>query len=368
MTALRIGVDGHILTGKRQGTRTWLHELLLRTPQLLPDAEFVVYSHDPRALAGAYPAPNVRVVPMPHWAAPLRLLAFWPWAVRRDRLDALLTQYFCPPTTPSRQVVVVHDVLFEDHPEFFPLLTRLRNRALVRLSARRAGRVLTVSEYSRDRLVHAYGLRPDEVGVVRNGASAPAPVPGPGTAGIAPATARPLPYVLFVGRLEPRKNLGLALDAFARRQDRASELVVVGTPDGESPAVLERLRTQEGVVHLEGVGSEDLAGLYRQAAALLFPSLGEGWGIPVLEALSHDCPVVASSLTAVPECGGDVCTYVDPTATDAAAVLAARVDDALAGRLHHDSAAVREHVAANSWDAAARSLAAELSALGRGEG
>jgi len=349
----RIGVDGHILTGKRQGTRTWLHELLLRVPSLRPDVRFVVYTDDAEALRGVYPAPNVELRPLPHVPAVVRLLVFWPWAVRRDRLDALLTQYFCPPVPARRQVVVVHDVLFEDFPEFFPPRTRWRNRLLVRLSARRAAQVLTVSEYSRAAIASAYRLPVDDVGVVHNGAAPPA-------GGAEHQRDTTAPFVLAVGRLEPRKNTALLLRAFAARRSRGGRLVVVGSPDGESPEVLRALAEQEGVEHLGSVSPEELDELYRTASALVFPSAGEGWGIPVLEALAHGCPVVASDRTAIPEAGGPACTYFDPGAPDAEALLASLVDDALAGTLPHDPGAALAQVRARTWDGSAQELAAAL--------
>ncbi|WP_187279667.1 glycosyltransferase family 4 protein [Quadrisphaera setariae] len=349
----RIGVDGHILTGKRQGTRTWLHELLLRVPHLRPDVDFVVYTSDVEELRGTYPAPNVELRALPHVPAVVRLLAFWPWAVRRDRLDALLTQYFCPPVPARRQVVVVHDVLFEDFPEFFPPRTRWRNRLLVRLSARRAAQVLTVSEYSRRAIASAYGIPAEEVCVVHNGASLPPDE-------VTRARDEQTPFVLSVGRLEPRKNTALLLRAFAARGSSGGRLLVVGSPDGESPEVLRALEETEGVEHLGSVSPEHLEELYRTASALVFPSLGEGWGIPVLEALAHGCPVLASDRTAIPEAGGPACTYFDPGVPGAEQVLAGLLDSALEGTLPHDPELALAQVRAHTWDASAQELAAAL--------
>lgn len=348
---MRVGVDAHVLDGKYQGSRTWLLELLRRAPALDPDVTFVVYTTDPAAAAALLPDVEHRRLPA---AGPVRRnLVDLPLAMRRDRLDLLLTQYFTALTHPSRQVVVVHDVLFETHPQFFPPRTRWRNRLLVRWSARRAGRVLTVSRYSRDQITAAYGVPPDRVAVVHNGV---APADGTAEAELPTAVPRGTRYVLSVGRLEPRKNVRLLLDALDRVRDPAARLVVVGRDDFERPEVLDRLAADPRVVHLVDVPDAQLAALYRYAAALVFPSLGEGWGIPVLEALAAGTPVIASDRTAVPEAGGDVCTYFSPVAPDAAEHLARLVEQAIAGELPFDAEAAAAHVARLGWDAAAVEL------------
>lgn len=351
---MRVGVEAHVLEGKYQGSRTWLLELLRRAPALAPDITFVVYTAEPAATRTLLPdAEHRRLAP----SGPLRRnLVDLPLAVRRDELDLLVTQYFTPLGRPSRHVVVVHDILFETHPQFFPPRTRWRNKLLVRWSARRARLVLTVSEYSRGEITRAYELPPNRVAVVHNGVAAP----GEGAAR-PPAVVPPgAPYALAVGRLEPRKNMRLLLDALDLVPDPAARLVIVGRDDFESAAVLDRIATDPRVLHLVDVTDDELSSLYRHAAALVFPSLGEGWGIPVLEALASGTPVIASDRTAVPEAGGDVCTYFDPDAADAPARLARLVEEALAGALPFDAAAAAAHVGRFSWEAAARELVAAL--------
>ncbi|NKY41745.1 glycosyltransferase, partial [Cellulomonas septica] len=320
----RVGVDAHVLDGKFQGTRTWVLETLRRAPALAPDLTFVVYSGDPARTAAMLGDVVVEHRVLPPGGPVGRNLRFWPRAVREDRLDVLVTQYFSPPRYPGRQLVVVHDVLFETHPEFFGRGTRWRNKVLVGWSARRAGTVATVSEYSRSQIARVYGRREQDVLLVHNGVEPPPPTSAALPAQV-PAGTR---YALMVGRLEPRKNLALALDAFARVADPDVRLVVVGRDDFEDPATLARLAAEPRAVHLSDVPQDELWELYRRATVFLFPSRGEGWGIPVLEALAVGTPVVASDATAIPEAGGAACTYVDLAAPDAAAAFAAHLTDA----------------------------------------
>lgn len=351
---MRVGVDAHVLDGKYQGSRTWLLELLRRAPALAPDMTFVVYTADPAAAARMLP--DVEHRHLPSGGAVRRNVVDLPRAVRRDRLDLLLTQYFSPLARPARNVVVVHDVLFETHPRLFPPGTRWRNRILVRWSARRAGLVVTVSEYSRAQITRVYGLAPARVAVVHNGVAAPADGPPLMPTEVPPGTR----FLLSVGRLEPRKNVRLLLDAFDLVEDPAARLVVVGRDDFEAPATLDRIARDPRVIHLVDVPDAELATLYRSAAALVFPSLGEGWGIPVLEALAAGTPVIASDRTAVPEAGGPACTYFDPAARDAVPRLAVLLGDALTGVLPFDRRAAAEHVARFGWQAGAEELVRAL--------
>ncbi|QHT54774.1 glycosyltransferase family 4 protein [Cellulomonas sp. H30R-01] len=352
----RVGVDAHVLDGKFQGTRTWVLETLRRAPALAPDLTFVVYSGDPARTASLLGDVEVEHRVLPPGGPVGRNLRFWPRAVREDRLDVLVTQYFSPPRYPDRQLVVVHDVLFETHPEFFGRGTRWRNKVLVGWSARRAGTVATVSEYSRSQIARVYRRRAEDVLLVHNGVEPPPPT----SAALPEQVPAGTRYALMVGRLEPRKNLALALDAFARVADPDVRLVVVGRDDFEDPTTLARLAAEPRAVHLSDVPQDELWELYRRATVFLFPSRGEGWGIPVLEALAVGTPVVASDATAVPEAGGAACTYVDLAAPDAAGAFAAHLTDAFAGRLVLDADAARRHVEAFGWDRSAAELVAAL--------
>lgn len=355
----RVGIDAHVLDGKYQGTRTWILEILRRAPLLAPDITFVVYSADADHVAGLLGAS----VPFEHRVLPAggplgRNLRLWPAAIRRDRLDLLVTQYFSPPRDARRQLVVVHDVLFETHPRFFGWKTRWRNRLLVGWSVRRAGAVATVSEYSRREISRAYGRPADRISVIRNGVDAAAALePGPLPQRV-PAGTR---YALMVGRLEPRKNLRTALAAFPHVTDPDARLVVVGADDHEDPDVLAALAAEPRAIHLTGVPQDELWALYRGATVFVFPSLGEGWGIPVLEALAAGTAVVASSATAIPEAGGDACTYFDPTGADPVGDLGRLLAQAFSGELAPTGSAHLQ-VSRNNWDDSAVSFVTSIRA------
>jgi glycosyltransferase involved in cell wall biosynthesis len=361
MGLLRVGVDAHVLDGRYQGSRTWLLEILRRAPSLAPEISFVIYSADPEntaSLLGSAPVEHRVLQP----GGPVkRNLLTWPRLIRNDDLALLVTQYFCSPRVAQRQVPVIHDVLFETHPEFFPFRYRWRNRLLVSWSARHARLVMTVSAYSRDQIARVYGRDPATIAIVNNGVDAASFASGEATAATRSVTGGP-GYGLFVGRLEPRKNLRLALAALRLLPDPAARLVVVGRNDFEDPVVLAELADEPRAIHLVDVSDEMLRALYRDASALVYPSLGEGWGIPVLESLAAGTPVIASDVTAIPEAGGDTCHYFSPTSPDAAERLADLFGAALAGRLEFDAQSAAAHVRSFSWDHSAEQFVAGIRA------
>ena len=282
------------------------------------------------------------------------MLLFWPWAERAHRLDALLTQYVAPPFGRAAQHVVIHDLLFESDPAFFPRAMRWRLRALCRLSARRAARVLTVSAHAADEIARRYGVPAARIAIARNAVS-----PHPVLDAEAEREARALrPFLLCVGRLEPRKNVALALEASAGVRDEGARLVVVGREDFGSADLASALRRAPGVIWLQDLPPARLAALYRHAAALVFPSLGEGFGLPVLEALSYGAAVIASGRGAIQETGGALPAYFDPEAPDATAALAGLMAQALSGGLRPDPAGLAAHLSRFDWRESARVVAA----------
>jgi glycosyltransferase involved in cell wall biosynthesis len=166
--------------------------------------------------------------------------------------------------------------------------------------------VLTVSEFTRTEIVERYGVDADRVVVTHNGVDARFTPDGP--------TPDRGPYLLFVGALQPRKDLPTALEALALLPD-APPLVVVGpTRRGaaELSATIDRLGLGARVELLGHVGDDELVTLYRGAEALVFPSRFEGFGLPVVEAMASGTPVVTTTATALPEIAGDAAVLVPP--------------------------------------------------------
>jgi glycosyltransferase involved in cell wall biosynthesis len=340
---MRIGIDAHHINGKPQGSRTYLLELIKALSRLSPllDDELVVYSFRPEETSACLKAKHLehrRVFPD---SARIRLPFVLPALALRDRLSVLHSQYVAPPFSFVPDVVTIHDILFETHPDLFEGAFSERSVALIRRTARRAAIVLTVSEFSRRALIARYELPPEKVIVTPNGVDREAFRPvGVEPPGIRERYRLDGPYVLAVGRIEPRKNLLRLIRAFSRTRKRLSggiRLVIVGQEDFRSGEVFQEAERQaEGsVTFLGAVPDADLPALYNLAEALTYPSLVEGFGIPVLEAMACGTPVLASPRGALPEVGGDAVLWVEPEDEEALASGIERIltDSELRGRL-----------------------------------
>jgi glycosyltransferase involved in cell wall biosynthesis len=346
-----VAIDAHILTGKYQGSRTWLEGVLRELPYVAPHNHYIIYSNNSSLTRKLCDAPNVTHREMRKWNPVWRLLFFWPFVHTRDKFDVLLTQYVAPPFLAGSQIVVIHDILFETHPHFFRFIDRFRNKLLVRWSARRASRLVTVSSYTKRSIVRQYKIQPKRIFLAPNAVSLTSP------AGLRSISK---PYVLFVGRIEPRKNLGLLISAMDRVGRPELRLVVVGKLDFKAANELDELNKRPYAIHFEDVEADELAALYCNASVFVFPSRGEGFGIPVLEALSHGIQVVCSSETALPEVAGQFASYFDPGSARAVEDLATAINFALDKPLAFDKMALAAHLAQFSWRRSAEAVASAI--------
>ncbi len=358
----RIGFDGTPLLGPKTGVGWYTHELIDAVARRSPDDDILVFPISwctARRLHLDPPhRPNVRVA---RRLAPARpLWAMWDrvpfppveWLVECDVFHA--TNFISPPSLKVPTVVTVHDIGFVRHPESVSDAVRRMARLLPTV-LRRASVVVTVSNFTRDELVWWLPDIADRVCVIHNGSH------GRGVAPSDPRLPPGAPYAVMVGTLEPRKNLPLALDALRilKRQDRRLRLVLAGSPSPllDVPAELRKrgLGPPE-VVRTGYIDDARLAGLMGGARLLVFPSLYEGFGMPVVEAMESGVPVVAARAGATPEIAGDAAELVDPDDPEAFADAMWRVatDDALRARM---VAAGHERAAEFSWD---KSAAASL--------
>lgn len=365
--ALRIGLDLHAFDGPHQGIRSHVLGVFPEVVARCPEFEFKAFVGDREGLLRTHPAwalPNVELVRLPSHSSSRRLLVDLPRLARRHALDLLHVQYVAPPRCPVPFVVTLHDVLFETHPELFPLGFRLRSRLLMRRTARAARHVVTVSRYSREEIARAYAVDPARLSVVPNAVDGERFAQGAaGSAGDARVLAgRGLDsdgYLLSVGRLDRRKNVALLAEAHARLSGEAPPLVLVGKPGLGAESVLRALaphREAGRVLLFDDVDDAELPALYRGARVFCYPSAAEGFGMPPLEAMAAGTPVVVSDATALPEVVGDAGVLVPPGDERAlTAALDALLQDP--GRLQSLAAAGRERAGRSSWGAGARELA-----------
>jgi glycosyltransferase involved in cell wall biosynthesis len=321
---------------------------------------FVTGRHAPERLAEVGLDPAVTTT----MGLPGRVLNQTWVRARRPRLPAAVlagaevihaTSAAVPPAGGLPLVVTVHDLAFHQHPEAYPRAGRDWHERSTRIAVAEAALLVTPSSATARDLSDLYGVEPARIAVVPLGVG-----PSPSDQAAARRLLDELdvkgPFLLAVGTLEPRKNLRRLLNAFATLADELPDhhLVVVG-PAGWGPRLPQPAEYPGQAVRIRLAGKVRdpvLHGLYELADALAYPSLYEGFGLPVLEAMAHGTPVLTSDRSSLPEVAGDAAVLVDPISTESIATgLRSLVgDEALRARLR---AAGPERAARFTWEATA---------------
>ena len=243
-----------------------------------------------------------------------------PRAASRGKVDVIhAPAYTAPLWSRAPVVLTVHDVSYALHPEWYPYRRDWMRRAFYRSSARAASQIVTVSSFSAGEIAAAYDIPLDRItiaplGVDRGFSPAHRDTPCELPAGVA------TPYLLHVGDLHERRNLGIVVEAMieARRRFGALSglsLVLAGVDRGVSEglcAIASQAGVPDAVVRLGAVSEERLRSLYQCAAALVYPSLYEGFGLPLIEAMASGTPVIASHAASLPEVVGNGGILLDP--------------------------------------------------------
>ena len=212
----------------------------------------------------------------------------------------------------SRQVVTVHDTAVLDHPEWFERKFAFWYSALLPRLIRKVRAVITVSQFSKDRILRFSGVHPERVHVIHNGVDRRfRPVDGKTVKEVTTGLGLTQPYVLSVGSLEPRKNLKILLEAWQRDNFDGTTLAVVGAT-GHLFQQFQLDSIPRGVRFLGRVEDDLLPSLYSGAAAFVYGSIYEGFGLPLLEALACGCPVAVSDIPPHREVCGPDAVYFDP--------------------------------------------------------
>ncbi len=294
------------------------------------------------------------VLPLPRLWSQVRL----PLALVRDRPDLLFVPaHALPFAWPGKVLTVVHDLAFERHPSAYSSGERAYLRLSTRWAAARCPLLIAVSESTKTDLVKLYGVHPERIRVVPLGVSAPKAEPAP-LARLAELGLHGN-FVLQVGRVEARKNQVAALAAVERLD--GVTLVVAG-PERD-PTIAARLRASRRCRVLGRVDEPTLELLYKRAGAVIVPSLYEGFGLPVLEAMVRGKVVVALKASSLPEVGGEAALYFHDAADPeqvAKVIETALGDKALRARLVR---AARDRAAKFTWDGTAAGVAAVIREL-----
>jgi glycosyltransferase involved in cell wall biosynthesis len=268
--------------------------------------------------------------------------------------------YFLPrlhAAVARRRVVTVHDLTYKRFPELLQNETLHNLERHMQRELALSDAVICVSESTRRDLLHYYQADPRRIVTVLSGVG---PLAEGSSATEAPANLPPR-YLLFVSTVEPRKNLGVLLDAFEALKARGAydgALVVVGKIGWKAETIVPRLR-RPGIHHLDYLEPGQLAAVYARAELFVFPSIYEGFGFPLLEAMAHGVPTLAARSSSLPEVGADATLYFEPRDAKTLATLIERVTSDVPLRTEL-IARGRKRVAELRWDDAATQTLAVL--------
>ena len=371
-----VALNAQLLFGpasyRSAGIHHYIDCLLRALPQAGPDLRYTVFVG-----AGQPDMPGATIrrtaLPTPRpWARILWEQCVQPIELLRLRPDLLHSLAFVSPwRPPCPAVVTVYDLSFKLTPDRFPPAQRLYLSAFTARSCHRARRVLAISESTRGDLVRLFGVPRSKVDVAYPGVSAAfRPLPADEAARFRAERKLPDRFILYLGTLEPRKNVDTLVKAFVevRRAEPGLHLVLAGARGWWYEDLFRLVQTLDlaGSVHFPGyVPEAELPLWYNAAAAFAYPSSYEGFGLPVAEALACGRPVVTTTVSSLPEAGGDAALLVPPGEVEA---LAAGILRAL--RLSPEALARGpQHAGLFTWDeTAAKTVATYRLALKRAAG
>ncbi len=339
---LHLGIDARLIHYRRgMGTviysliNEWVRFMTTLTGDALAPFRLTLYVDSARAVTAAATFANDYVTARQLGPAFYPLWEQWllPRQALRDGVDVL----YCPANTAPiflpasiKLALTIHDVMYllpqgqlPTSPSLYQRLGRHYRRWVVPKAARRADLIVTDSQFSRRDILQYLGsslsTSAAAIQVVTLAAAAEygPQLPENITLGLAQLKVRP-PYILGLGAIDPRKNTARLIEAFAQLKNRTQKLVVTGL-DPAAQAHFGKLAQQYGlnlgndVILLGFVSERELAALYAGATLLLYPSLYEGFGLPVLEAMACGTPVIASNTSSIPEIAGEAALFIDPT-------------------------------------------------------
>jgi glycosyltransferase involved in cell wall biosynthesis len=332
------------------GTEVYTQEVCARLPSTAPEFRWRFFASRPRAGVGV----DVMVIPFPRLWSQVRL----PIALAGEHPNLLFVPaHAIPFAWPGKVLTVVHDLAFERHPHAYSFAERLYLQLTTRWAVSRCRLLIAVSESTKADLVKLYRVEPERIRVIPLGVSKPKTTAAPATR----LTELGLDgnFVLQVGRIEERKNQAAALAAVEQLD---GVILAVAGPERDAQLVA-KLRASSHCRVLGKVDQPTLELLYKRASAVVVPSLYEGFGLPVLEAMARGKVVVAAKASSLPEVGGEAALYYHESASSeqiAAVLNAAITDEGLRTRM---GKAARARAAHYTWDKTAAAVAGVIREL-----
>ncbi len=322
---MRVGVNVRLLTGSNlEGIGRFTFETLKEMVIAHPEHEFIFFFDRKWDNRFVFSKNIIPVVIKPMAIHPVLWYLWFEWRLpyflKRYNIDVFLSMDgFTSLRTNVPTCMVVHDLAFLHYPEFFKRRTSMYYNYFVPLFLNKVQTVATVSSYTMKDVVSIVPEKKDRVSVVYCAASdVYKPIDDVSVEKVRFSLTSGAPYFLFVGALHPRKNVVNLIRAFKKfKEDTKSpiKLVVVGRYAWRSDAIKKEIESfpfQKELIYVGSVTDQKLPGIVAAAYAVVYPSIFEGFGIPILEAMLCDVPVITSNSSSMPEVGGDAALYINP--------------------------------------------------------
>jgi len=322
---MRIGVNTRfLLDGKLEGIGWFTHEVFQRVTAMMPEVEFIFFFDRPPASHFIY-GRNVQAVVLSPQARHPYLWYTWfersiPKALKQYKIDLFISpDGYLSLNTKVPTILTIHDLAFYHFKEHVPYLVHQYYNWFTPKFAKKAAHILTVSSYSKQDIVERYQIAESKITVVGNGCNDVITALGDSQIDLVRKQfTKGAPYFVYVGAIHPRKNIkGLleAFDAFKTLEDNDIHLILVGRmawKTSEITKVLAKMKHADAVIQLGHLERKELSKVLGGALALVYPSFFEGFGIPLLEAMYAEVPVITSNTSSLPEVAGDAAILVDP--------------------------------------------------------
>lgn len=319
---MRIGIDAHAAEREGSGNCTYIRNLLKALGTIDNQNEYVLYVTDPDHpfYQNFYSHDHFKIRQLAFKSPFIRIPLILAWKTLKDSLDILHVQYIAPPFHSGKLVTTVHDLGFLHYPQFFPKFEVFRSKILIRFTAKRSDDIITGSHFSKNDIMNSYRINPNKIEVIPLGVSSAfiREKATPKNQSVQERYGIESPYILCVGRLNPRKNLMPLVEAFVGLKRETSiphKLIIAGKGDFAAESIIQSIKTMlcpEDVWFIGFVADQDLPSLYNGADVFIYPSLFEGFGLPILEAMSCGTPVIAAGTSGLIETVGDAGLLVNP--------------------------------------------------------
>lgn len=313
-----------LLKNKLEGIARFTLEVFQRLTRNHPDVKFSFFFDRPHDKEFIFSENITPYALRPQARHPFLYWIWNEWSVKNKLNELKPDLYFSPDTLlplhlPCPSVAVIHDIAFEHYPQDVGFLTKRYYKYFFPRFAKTSSRICTVSEFSKKDIVDKYKISSDKIDVVYNGSSDWfTPISENEKMKLREQYTNGSPYFLFVGTIQPRKNVAnlfRAYDKFREMSNQDVKLIIIGRKGWRYTEIFQtydEMKNRSDVIFLDYVDTKKLRDFYGAAVALVYVSYLEGFGIPLVEAMNCDCPVITSDVSSMPEVAGDAAALVNP--------------------------------------------------------